>query len=189
MRGSGLGLSVVHSIMEDHNGYVTVESSESKGTTFALYFPVSREFSGKALEKIEKSQGGNERILVVDDDPVQWKVAANILERLGYEVHALPSGEQAVTFVKNEPQDLLVLDMVMSGIDGTETYRQILEEQPEQKAIILSGYAMTQRVSEALRLGAGTFVTKPIVPQALATAVRKELDKKQQRKSQVRRKN
>lgn len=188
MRGSGLGLSVVHSIMEDHNGYVTVESSESKGTTFTLYFPVSREFSGKTLEKIEKSQGGNERILVVDDDPVQWKVAANILERLGYEVHALPSGEQAVTFVKNEPQDLLVLDMVMSGIDGTETYRQILEEQPEQKAIILSGYAMTQRVSEALRLGAGTFVTKPIVPQALATAVRKELDKKSQRKLRVKEK-
>ena len=79
--------------------------------------------------------------------------------------------------MKEYEQDLLVLDMVLDGIDGTETYRQILEFRPNQRAIILSGYAMSQRVEEVLRLGAGAFITKPIALNALAVSVRKELDK------------
>ncbi|MFQ5823476.1 MAG: PAS domain S-box protein [bacterium] len=177
MRGSGLGLSVVHGIMEDINGYITVESTLGQGTTFSLYFPVSRGVESEIPEFFEKSKGGNERILVVDDDPVQRRVASQILERMGYEVNTVSSGEQAVNYVKKHPQDLLLLDMVMNGIDGAETLRRILEFQPEQKAIIFSGYAMSQRVQEALRLGAGTFVSKPVTLNALASAVRSELDK------------
>ncbi len=79
--------------------------------------------------------------------------------------------------MKKHPQDLLVLDMVLDGIDGVETYRQILEIYADQKAIILSGYAISQRVEEALRLGAGEFVSKPVTLPVLANAIRKELDK------------
>lgn len=110
-------------------------------------------------------------------DPVQRDVLTNLMSRLGYSVHAVESGEAAVDYVKDHPQDLLVLDMVMGGIDGTETFRRIKERYPEQKAVILSGYAESDRVAEALRMGAGSFVRKPIDLQTVSTSVRKELDK------------
>jgi len=176
-RGSGLGLSVVHGIVEDHKGYIAVKSTLGEGTIFSLYFPVARD--EEIVKTVEKAKGGNEKILVVDDDPMQRKVATKLLKRLGYRVHSAPNGEQAVTYLKKHRQELLLLDMVMDGIDGTETYRQILEIQPKQKAIILSGYAKSHRVEEALRLGAGALVMKPITLKALASAVRRELDKTQ----------
>lgn len=148
-----------------------------EGTIFSLYFPVARD--EEIVKTVEKAKGGNEKILVVDDDPMQRKVATKLLKRLGYRVHSAPNGEQAVTYLKKHRQELLLLDMVMDGIDGTETYRQILEIQPKQKAIILSGYAKSHRVEEALRLGAGALVMKPITLKALASAVRRELDKTQ----------
>ncbi len=177
MRGSGLGLSVVHGIIEDHNGYITVESEVGQGTTFSLYFPIARDIEVQIDGINEKIKGGNESILIVDDDPVQRRVAGQLLKHLGYQVQTVSSGEQAVSYVKQHPQDLLVLDMVMDGIDGTETYRQVLEIRPGQKAIVLSGYAMSKRVQEALRLGAGAFVCKPVTLTVLANAIRKELDR------------
>ncbi|MFQ5639975.1 MAG: PAS domain S-box protein [bacterium] len=176
MRGSGLGLSVVYGIVEDHKGYITVKSIPGNGTTFSLYFPVTREVQREVAETIEKIEGGNESILIVDDDPIQRKVATQLLRRLGYRIHTAKSGEEAIDYVRKVSQDLLILDMVMDGIDGTETYRRILEFQPQQKAIVLSGYAMSKRVEKALKLGVGGFVSKPISLNALATVVRKELD-------------
>jgi CheY-like chemotaxis protein/nitrogen-specific signal transduction histidine kinase len=177
MRGSGLGLSIVHGIMEDHKGYITINSVLGQGTTVSLYFPVTRELEKEIEAANEKIMGNGERVLIVDDDPVQRRVADQLLKRLDYEVYTVSSGEEAVKYVKERPQDLLVLDMVMDGIDGAETYRQILEFNPAQKAIILSGYAMSQRVQEALQMGAGTFVSKPLIPNVFAKAVRRALDK------------
>jgi len=182
MRGSGLGLSVVHGVMEDHKGYITVESEYQKGATFMLYFPVSREIEDELSQTVEKIQGGSESILIVDDDPIQRRVTSQLLNRLGYTIHTVTSGEQAIDYVKKDPQDLIILDMVMDGIDGTETYQRILKIVPEQRAIVLSGYAMTKRVQKALKLGAGSFVPKPISLRTLATAVRKELDGAKQKR-------
>ncbi|MCH9007821.1 hybrid sensor histidine kinase/response regulator [candidate division KSB1 bacterium] len=173
-RGTGLGLSIVHSILEDHNGYITVDSVPEQGTTFSLYFPVSRD--AELRDVVNEVSGGNERILVVDDDPIQRRVARQLLERLGYRVQEAASGEEAVAYTRNHPQDLLLLDMIMEGIDGTETYRQILGFNPGQKAIILSGYAMSERVKEALKLGAGAFITKPVTLNTLAIAVRQQFE-------------
>lgn len=181
MRGSGLGLSVVHGIIKDHEGYILVDSKVGKGTTFSLFFPVSRKKASDIVDNDVQSMGGNERILVVDDDPIQRSVAKQLLKRLGYKVNVVSSGERAVSRIKNRPYDLVILDMVLEGMDGAETYRQILEIKPTQKAIILSGYAMTNRVQEALNLGAGTFISKPVTQRILANAVRKELDKKSKR--------
>lgn len=176
MRGSGLGLSVVHGIIEDHKAYITVESRVGKGTTFSIYFPAARDVTVEESKTLEKAKGGTESILIVDDDPIQRRVTGQLLKRLGYKIRTAKSGEQAVELVTIHPQDLLILDMVMDGIDGTETYRQILSFQPRQKAIVLSGYAMSKRVRQAMRLGAGGFISKPISLQALASAVRDELD-------------
>ena len=175
-RGSGLGLSVVHGIIEDHHGYITVDSKVGEGTTFSLFFPIQRDIETEATREDGLRRGQGERILVVDDDPVQRAVAGQFLKRFGYEVHEVASGEEAVRLLRKEPHDLLLLDMVMEGIDGVETYRQVREFCPEQKAIIISGYAMSERVEEALNLGASTFVSKPLVPRTLAAAIRQALD-------------
>jgi CheY-like chemotaxis protein len=176
MRGSGLGLSVVHGIVNDHHGYVCVDSKPNEGAKFAIYIPISRSKNVPVKEIFEDIRGGKESILIVDDDPMQRKVTSNLLNRLGYKVHSVNSGEEALDYVRKTPQDLLILDMVMDGIDGTETYERIIKMQPGQKAIMLSGYAKSKRVEKALKLGAGGFVPKPVSLKSLALAVRKELD-------------
>lgn len=176
LRGSGLGLSVVRGIVEDHHGYITVASECGAGTTFSLYFPITRE--SIMLKESDEVRGGDEHIMIVDDDPVQRKVMSTVLNHLGYTVHVVASGEEAIEFARQQKHDLILLDMVMDGLDGTETYREILKDNPKQKAIILSGYAMSERVQEALELGASTFIMKPVALHELATTVRRELDEK-----------
>ncbi|MCP4582468.1 MAG: PAS domain S-box protein [candidate division Zixibacteria bacterium] len=174
-RGSGLGLSIVHSVMEDHDGYIDLKSTIGTGTTFYLYFPVTRD-SKKPLS-IDNIVGGNEKILIVDDDKTQREVSQHLLSKLGYRTATVENGEKAIEFIKNNPQDLLILDMIMPGhIDGAETYRQALEVNPDQKAIIVSGYAETERIQYANKLGAKSFIKKPLTIKTVAVAVRKELD-------------
>lgn len=177
-RGSGLGLSIVHGIIEDHNAYLTVDSKIGKGTIFSVYLPALKRAKKTVRRIVEKRVSGDENILIVDDDPVQRKVASQLLKRLGYGVHVLSTGEGAIRHFRRKSYDLVIMDMIMTGIDGVETYRQILEIQPNQRAIIVSGYAMSNKVKQAQKLGAGSFVTKPITRKALAEAVRHELDRK-----------
>jgi len=116
---------------------------------------------------------------VVDDDQVQQDVTVKLLLKLGYQANAVNSGEKAIEFLKDNPQDLLILDMVMpEGIDGAETYQKTLEINPSQKAIIVSGFAESERVEMALRLGVGAFIRKPLTLKTIALAARKELDRK-----------
>ncbi|HEX2924472.1 MAG TPA: ATP-binding protein, partial [Chloroflexota bacterium] len=175
-RGSGLGLTVVQALVEDHRGYIDLESEEGKGTTFSVYLPAHR----PAIKEVETTrlESGNESVLVVDDDPIQRQVMAELLAALGYRVHDASSGEKAVDFVRRQSVDLVILDMVMpGGMDGTESYRQISTICPGQKALVLSGFAETERVREAQRLGAGTYLPKPVSIDQLAKAVREELDR------------
>jgi len=175
-RGSGLGLSVVNAVMKDHNGHLDLSSKVGQGTSFYLYFPVTRE----KIKRVDAEHYavGTEKILVVDDDDIQREVSSLLLTKLGYEVSSVKSGEKAIEFLKENPQDLVILDMVMpGGIDGTETYRQILKIRSQQRAIILSGFSETDRVLEVQRLGAGAFVKKPVTQKIIAAAVRTELER------------
>jgi two-component system, cell cycle sensor histidine kinase and response regulator CckA len=114
----------------------------------------------------------------VDDDPFQRAVARELLESLGYTVRVVTSGEEALLAMAEQAVDLLVLDMVMPpGMDGAETYRRARMRYPGVRAILLSGFAETDRVNAAQRLGAGRFVRKPTSLQELAAAVRDELDR------------
>ena len=123
----------------------------------------------KALE------GNGETVLVIDDISEQRELASRILTRLGYRVSTLGSGEEAVEYLRNKKADILVLDMIMSGMDGLDTYRQVLETHPRQKAIIASGYSETDRVKKAQDLGAGEYVKKPYTMQNIGLALRQEL--------------
>jgi PAS domain S-box-containing protein len=174
-RGTGLGLSVVEAVVKDHRGHIDINSKVGDGTSFFIYFPITREESPQPIP--EELGGGNESILIIDDDEVQRNVTSRLLKNLGYDIYTVESGERAIEFLKEKQFDLLILDMVMpDGIDGTETYRQILKINPNQKAIIVSGFSMSDRVREAQRLGAGEFVPKPITRKKIALAVRNELD-------------
>jgi PAS domain S-box-containing protein len=177
--GTGLGMAVVWGTVKDHKGYIDVQSSEGKGTTFVLYFPVTREKSARneALLPIENYMG-NEKILVVDDMEEQRDIASRMLKKLGYSVTSVSSGEEAIEHVKDNGTDLLLLDMIMDpGIDGLETYKRILEIYPGQKAIIASGFSETERVKETQKLGAGAYLKKPYLLGKIGLAVRTELDK------------
>jgi PAS domain S-box-containing protein len=178
--GTGLGLAVVWGTVKDHSGYIDVQSTEGKGTIFTLYFPVTREDLSKVEQVVPKSTylGRGEHILVVDDVEGQRLLASAMLEGLGYKVSSVAGGEEAIAFVKKQPVDLLILDMIMDpGIDGLETYRRILAMRKDQKAIIVSGFAMTERVRQTQELGAGTYVKKPYLLEKIGIAVRRELDK------------
>jgi CheY-like chemotaxis protein len=178
--GTGLGLAVVWGTVKDHNGYIDVQSEEEKGSTFTLYFPITREEPEKAEEDLSPAVylGKKESILVVDDIKEQRELAINMLSRLNYEVKSVSSGEEAVGYLRDNQADLVVLDMIMDpGIDGLETYKRILGIKPKQKAIIVSGFSETDRVRKALKLGAGTYIRKPYVLEKIGLAIRKELDK------------
>jgi len=178
--GTGLGLSIVWGTVKDHNGYIDVQTRIGEGTTFTLYFPVTREELAipQQKESIEQYLGKGESVLVIDDVAEQRDVASGLLTRLGYKVHAVASGEAAVEYLKGNKADILVLDMIMlPGIDGLTTYQRVLEINPQQKAILVSGFSETDRVREAQRLGAGAYVKKPYVMGQIGMAIRDELNR------------
>jgi PAS domain S-box-containing protein len=180
--GTGLGLSVVWGTVKDHKGFIDVQSKEGIGTAFTLYFPITSDISPrpKAGFSIKEYMGGGQFVLVVDDLKQQQELAAAMLDKLGYSVKTVSSGEEALRYMQNNTVDLIILDMVMDpGIDGLETYRQILKLRPGQKAVIASGYSQTKRVKEALRLGAQRFIQKPYTIEKIATAVKEALEQEE----------
>jgi two-component system cell cycle sensor histidine kinase/response regulator CckA len=176
--GTGLGMAVVWGTVKDHNGYIDIQSIEGKGSTFTLYFPVTREKPTREKSDSGRTdyQGHGQKILVVDDSEVQREVTVSILENLGYAAVAVESGEDAAAYVRHNQVDLLILDMIMDpGIDGLETFKRIIQFKPTQKVIIASGFSETERVKEAQRLGAGKYVKKPYTLETIGKTVKEAL--------------
>jgi two-component system, cell cycle sensor histidine kinase and response regulator CckA len=177
--GTGLGMTIVWGTVEDHQGYIDVQSTPGKGTTVTLYLPAThQEQTSEGLPKTASQyQGHGETVLVVDDVREQREIATRILEQLGYAVSSVASGEEAVEFIRKGKIDLVILDMIMEpGIDGLETYRRILQFNPRQRSIITSGFSETDRVKGMQQLGAGTYLRKPYTVEGLGMAVKSELE-------------
>jgi two-component system cell cycle sensor histidine kinase/response regulator CckA len=173
--GSGLGLTVIWGTVTDHDGYVTVESAERRGTTFSLHFPISEEPRQTPSEEpsVAQLRGNGERVLLVDDVEEQRTMGAHLLEQLRYTVETAASGEDALSRVEGRKYDLVILDMIMEpGIDGLETYLRLREIRPDQRVIIISGYAETSRVRDAMDLGVVAYVQKPYSLTDFGRAVR-----------------
>jgi CheY-like chemotaxis protein len=174
-------MAVVWGTVQDHDGYIRIQSKEGKGTTFTLYFPATRQTTLVEEEphlSLDQLKGNGESILVVDDVEEQREVITLMLEQLAYSVNTVSSGEEAIEYITHHPVDLLVLDMIMDpGINGLETYKRILKIYPHQKAIIISGYSETEEIREVRQLGAGTYIKKPYGIETIGIAVRKELKK------------
>jgi two-component system cell cycle sensor histidine kinase/response regulator CckA len=166
--------------VKDHQGYIDVQSEEGKGTTFTLYFQITREDITAEASAVSMSEylGKGESILVIDDVKKQRDLASRMLKSLNYNVASASSGEDAVEYLKDHKIDLLVLDMIMDpGMDGLDTYKSVLKINQKQKAIIVSGFSESDRVYDAQALGAGAYVKKPYVIEKLGMAVKKELGK------------
>jgi CheY-like chemotaxis protein len=177
--GTGLGMAVVWATVQDHQGYVDIRSREGEGTTFELYFPALETSSveERRSEAPPVMRGRGERVLVVDDLKEQRELASLILTRLGYAVDSVSSGAEALAHLEANQPDVLVLDMILEGgIDGLETYRRALAIRPGQRAIIVSGFAESKRVEEALSLGASGYLSKPYLVQELGATLRAALD-------------
>ena len=178
--GTGLGMAVVWGTVQDHQGYIDVQSVEGRGTEVSVFLPATRKESLTPVpqDSLDAFKGSGETVLVVDDIKEQREIAAKIIEQLGYVARSAESGEQAVELLKHERADLLILDMIMDpGIDGLETYHQVKKLHPRQKAIITSGYAETERVKMAQRLGVGCYLKKPYTVHNLACAIKSELNR------------
>lgn len=182
--GSGLALAVVYGVVKEHKGYIDVHSAVGQGTEFTLYLPAS----GQALETVAKPEQkelqGAETILLVDDDEEQRKQTMLWLKSAGYTVMLAPNGRAAIEMIETAARgagpaiDLIVLDMIMADdLDGLDTYKKIIEFRPGQKAILVSGFSMTERIKEAMTLGIGQYMQKPYAMEDLGRTVRRELDK------------
>jgi ligand-binding sensor domain-containing protein/signal transduction histidine kinase/ActR/RegA family two-component response regulator len=178
--GTGLGMAVVWGTVQDHNGYIEVQSTEGKGTRVTIYFPktMHRVEMGKLKPKEKIYKGNGEIILVVDDEKEQREIASLALSDLGFKVVTAASGEEAIEYLKANSVDLLMLDMIMEpGIDGCETYKNIIAFKPDQKAIIISGFSEDQRVKKAQKMGAGAFLKKPYLQDEIYKTIKTELER------------
>ncbi|MCF7796906.1 MAG: PAS domain S-box protein [Lentisphaeria bacterium] len=176
VHGSGLGLSVVRNVIRDHQGYIDLETGPT-GTTFTLYLPATRSDELNNMDTASDFQG-HEHILVVDDDLLQFNVLDELLSSLGYHVSYAGTPEKAISMCQQTPYDILVLDMVLdSDLDGVDVFLQVRRFRPEQKAIIISGFAESHRVKAGLNAGIGSFIRKPLTLDKIAHAIREELDR------------
>lgn len=181
--GTGLGLAVVWNTVQDHDGYIVLES-DGRGTRFELYFPATRlELQAPDLTvPLENLKGGGERVLVVDDEESQRDIACRMLKLLGYRPTPAAGGEAAVALAEKEAFDIVLLDMIMpAGMDGRAVYERLIRIRPGQKAVIASGFAETENVRVIQRLGAGPYLKKPYTIQTLGEAIRSELRQERHR--------
>jgi len=184
--GSGLGLAVVYGVIQDHYGYIDVQSVPQKGTTFTIHLPLNKRAPKPEVVPFSGPLRGTEKVLVVDDIQEQRELAQSFLKILGYKVKGAATGEQAIKSLRNDDADIVIIDMILGdGIDGLETYKRILDFKPKQKAIVVSGFAQDNRVQAIQKLGAGSYVQKPYTLDILGKTVRKELDKEKTGKINV----
>ena len=178
--GTGLGMTVVWGTIKDHDGYLDVVSSPEAGTTITVFLPAHTDDLDQTplTEAVPHTitHGKGETILLVDDDPEQRALGIIILNTIGYEVETAANGKAAVAFLKVKEVDLVLLDMIMEpGMDGLDTYQQIIKNRPDQKVIIVSGYSETDRIKKAMELGVCSYVKKPYGLDEIVTIIHKVL--------------
>ncbi|RLD10804.1 MAG: hypothetical protein DRI44_05115 [Chlamydiae bacterium] len=175
--GTGLGLSIVWNTIEDHNGYIDI-STGNFGTTFNLYIPMVARSADTETEEMPYTNytGNKEKILIIDDEPVQRELLCNILSLLCYLPVAVSSGEEAIEYLRSNYVDLIIIDMILGkGMNGKETYEKIVEIHPGQKAIIISGYSNSTDIEETQSLGAGAFISKPYKINIIGKTIQESL--------------
>lgn len=177
--GTGLGLSVVYGIVKNHQGAVKVESHPGAGASFHIYLPamedappVRKDSSATGLP------GGTETILFVDDEKDLAELARNYLTRLGYQITLCMDSLEALNVFQKTPRgfDLVITDMNMPRLSGSDLARQILHLRPGQPVILCTGYSSYMNAEKAAEMGIKSFLFKPVSRRDMAMAIRKALD-------------
>ena len=179
-KGTGLGLAMVYGIVKTHEGYILCYSELDSGTTFKIYLPalVQGGHWRETGEREDQLKGGDETILLVDDEEYIRELGVELLSDVGYEVLTANDGEGALELYRKEQQriDLVILDLVIPGMGGKKCYEEILKVNPQAKILIVSGYSANGPGKEAMEAGAKGFVGKPFDVSHMLKAVRKILD-------------
>jgi signal transduction histidine kinase/CheY-like chemotaxis protein len=179
--GTGLGLAISYEIIKQHSGYIKVYSEPGQGTVFKIYLPISEEsvMSGLKTETSASARGGNEIILVAEDDSSLRKLTGIVLESFGYTVITAEDGEDAITkFMENrERVHLALIDMIMPKKNGREVADTIRKVRPRTKILFASGYTLDTIKTGELTDAGFDFILKPVRPQDLLKKVREVLDR------------
>ncbi len=178
-KGTGLGLSVIHGIIKNHGGDISVSSQPDLGSTFSVYLPIIDDVDVE-IEPVQTAgvTRGNERILLIDDEEQIIDLERRILERLGYKVTSKTDSEEALQEFSARPDefDLVITDMTMPKINGDRLARKLMDISPQIPVILCTGFNEAITEEKALSMGIGKFVMKPIVKDELAFTVRTVLD-------------
>jgi signal transduction histidine kinase/ActR/RegA family two-component response regulator len=178
-RGTGLGLASAYGIIKSHGGVIAVQSAKGQGTTFVIHFPTSERRPEKEKIGIDMLRRGCETILLVDDEEMILNVTVEMLKRLGYKILTAQSGQEALEIFKRHKEaiDLIILDMIMPGMSGSETYNLLKDILPNIKVLLSSGYSISGEATEILNRGCQGFVQKPFTILKLSYKIRDILDK------------
>ncbi len=177
--GTGLGLSVVHGIVKQHDGFITVESEPDKGSTFTIYLPAFMEEQSRVSGDGGASiQGGHESILFIDDEKDLATVGDEMLTGLGYRVTARTGARAALAVFRLDPSrfDLIITDQTMPELTGVELAREVLSIRPDVPIIMCTGFSHLVNAEAARAAGIKAFVMKPLTKREIAKAIRRVLD-------------
>jgi two-component system, cell cycle sensor histidine kinase and response regulator CckA len=185
-RSSGLGLSVVHGVVEEHGGWVEVTSALGQGSCFAIYLPVIEpaatiEADGDIHEE-QKYLGHGEHLLLVEDEEVVRRALSRELTRYGYSVQAVGTAEEALAIYRRAPGhfDCVISDGLMPGMSGPEMVLEMLEDNAQQRAIFISGYAPTMDCWQELQSRGYRLLAKPFASKELVSVLKETLEKEAQ---------
>jgi len=184
--GSGIGLAVIHGIVQDYKGFVRVVSTPGQGSTFSVYLPLLEENAAAEDDQVTPQKNevslpqGSGRILVVDDEELLVRVNKRRLEYAGYTVTATTNSEEALEKIRAHPEqfDLLITDQTMPNMSGVELTREVHKINPDMPVIMSTGHSDLVTKEEALEMGISKYVVKPIQGNELLDAVGEVLDEK-----------
>ncbi len=173
-RGTGLGLATVYGIVKNHGGFINVHSERAKGTTFDVYLPASEREILAEEESAGEILRGTETVLLVDDEEMVTEVAQQMLKRLGYKVLIAESGKNAILAYEQKQTriDLVILDMIMPGMSGSDTFDILKEIDPDVKVLLSSGYSIDGQATQILNRGCVGFIQKPFNIKGLSQKLR-----------------
>ncbi|MCK8602735.1 hybrid sensor histidine kinase/response regulator [Desulfoferrobacter suflitae] len=186
-KGTGMGLAIVHGIVENHGGSIQVESRPGKGTTFRIFFPAGRGRIQSQTVPAERFPAGAESILFVDDEESISNLCRLLLERLGYRVHSETSPVRALQIFAADPSrfDLVITDMTMPEMNGDRLLEEVLQIRPDVATILCTGYSERMDEQRARQIGAGAYALKPLNRAELARLVRMVLDDAPGRRGEI----
>ncbi len=173
-RGSGLGLAMAHSIVKNHDGYITAESAPGKGATFTIYLPASPESALPRIDAMGKTAKGRGTILIMDDEDMVRDITGEMLETLGYKAGLAANGEEALGLYRKamesgKPFDAVLLDLTIpGGMGGADVLKKLREIEPHVRAVVLSGYSNDPIIAASEEHGFKGVLTKPYSMQELS---------------------